>query len=350
MVALRGAQAIQTFTSPSAAQWTQSPDYSARDYLPLDEPGPVSDTLAAVRPAILVFARGDVWPQLLVQAAARNIPCAVIGATVRAGSYRLRWAARPIYRSLYQYLTWVGAATTADASRWAALGTPVDRIEVTGDPRHDQILERVPDFNPITDLIRWASDLRVLVAGSTHRRDEAVLLAAARHVLDRCESAALLIVPHEPTKRALTLLRSRAEQEGLPLQCWRQGAGPPDTRCVVVEELGVLLELYALGVIAYVGGGFHRERLHAVAEPIAWAVPVIVGPRAVSTGDASVLAACGGAAILPRHGSPALATRWLSWLEDVEGRAAAGLAARSCLHSGAARRTAEVLRGLVKVG
>jgi 3-deoxy-D-manno-octulosonic-acid transferase len=117
-----------------------------------------------------------------------------------------------------------------------------------------------------------------------------------------------------------------------------------------VAELGLLFELYALGTMAYVGGGFDPRRLHAVAEPAVWGVPVIVGPRAGTSDDVRALVARGGAVVLPpRDPAAALAARWRSWLDEHSQRQAAGLAARSFLQSRAAGRTAGVLRELITV-
>ena len=58
-------------------------------------------------------------------------------------------------------------------------------LEVTGDPRHDLVLERNPDLRPLQPLDAWAAGGPVLVAGSTDARDAAVLLETS---IDRARS------------------------------------------------------------------------------------------------------------------------------------------------------------------
>ncbi len=117
---------------------------------------------------------------------------------------------------------------------------------------------------------------------------------------------------------------------------------------VVVAAGGLLVDLYALGAAAYVGGGFHRGRLHAVVEPAAYALPMTFGPHWQASSDAAAAIEAGGALALPRRGAPrALKQQWLRWLEDPDARLDAGVAARCTLHQGAASETARKLLGLL---
>src|SRR5205085_1238811 len=52
---------------------------------------------------------------------------------------------------------------------------------------------------------------------------------------------------------------------------------------------GVLLSLYGIASIAYVGGGF-GEGVHSVLEPAAYGIPVLCGPRIERSRDAEEMA------------------------------------------------------------
>ena len=70
---------------------------------------------------------------------------------------------------------------------------------------------------------------------------------------------------------------------------------------MVVGVSGLLFDLYALGALGYVGGGFRRRGLHAAIEPAAYGLPVVVGPRWEGFDDAEVLLQTGGAVALPHR-------------------------------------------------
>jgi 3-deoxy-D-manno-octulosonic-acid transferase len=340
---------VHSFTSRSAAAWPWPFEALFRDYLPLDEPDVVARVLESVRPSLLTFSRGDLWPELSFAAAARGVPISVAGATVRPGSRRLNRLLSPLYASVSEAVSWLGAATEADAERWVRLGLTGDAVCVTGDPRHDQVLERVPRLEAVETLLPWAAAGPALVAGSTEEADLRVLAQAARRVLEGSRQARLIVVPHDPSQSAVGAALRHARRSGLQASVWDGSASPPPTgRVLVVAATGLLFDLYALGAVAYVGGGFRRRGLHAVIEPAAYGLPVALGPLWEGFSDAEALLGAGGAVALPlRRAGRALEAAWTGWLKDGATRRAAGLAARGALHQGAAAATASALMALL---
>ncbi len=347
--ALPALQVIHTYSSPAAARWSNPFEAHGSGYVPLDEPGPVARVLDAIRPSLLTVARGDLWPELVMQTAARGIGVAVFGASVRPDSRRLRRPLRPLYARMHRAVSWLGAVSPQHAARWVRLGVPASAVQVTGDPRHDQVLERVPELRRLGTLLEWSAGGTTLVAGSTRVKDNRVLLRAAREVFREHPNSRLLVIPHEPTDENVGKVLRQAEGLGLAASVWTSTHDPPEARCVIVQELGLLFDLYALGAMAYVGGGFHKGQLHAVIEPAAYGLPVVMGPHYQWSDDARALIDSGGGTVLPeRDSAAALATCWGRMTEQDDARAVAGLAARRTLHSGAATQTVTALLGLLK--
>jgi 3-deoxy-D-manno-octulosonic-acid transferase len=107
-----------------------------------------------------------------------------------------------------------------------------------------------------------------------------------------------------------------------------------------VAARGLLNDLYTVGALAYVGGGFRRRKLHATIEPAALGLPVLVGPHWETSVDAAALVRARGA--VPLGGSRsdvALAATWRRWIDDERERWETGLNARGSLAQGAASRT-----------
>lgn len=337
---------VLTHTSPSVSPTVAPAGVCHRDFLPWDEPRGITTALDAVRPAVLLFGRGDLWPELVLAGAARGIPIVVAGATVRPASARLWPVARFGLREMYRHVTWLGAVTPDDADRWVRLGVPATRIVVSGDPRHDRMIERLADVGPALALRRWAGEDPVLVAGSVEPSDDGVLVEALSRLAGTLPNLRTVLVPHDVTETRVGVLHRMLARHGLDtgiVTGTERGAALPKARTLIAALRGRLADLYLGADLAYVGGGFRRGHLHAVAEPGALGLPVIIGPRWQGTTDAREMVAAGGAIAITGGDGRTLADVLPRLATDPADRSRRGLAARSVLTAGAARMTAEAV-------
>jgi 3-deoxy-D-manno-octulosonic-acid transferase len=338
--AVPGLAVVHSHTSPSVTGWPPPFERGHADFLPADEPTPIRAVLDTVRPDLVVFSRGDLWPEFVRQCATTNIPVAVVGAEVSPRSRRLSWAGRLLYARVLPSVSWIGAASDRDAARWLRLGARPGTVAVTGDPRHDAVLERVPELGPLRALGEWAAEHTVIVGASLEPTDEHVFLAAVSAVGSERPDVRFLVVPHTATERDCDRLRRRANTVGVDLEEWDPSGRAPTSDSVLVTVGGILFDLYPLADVAYVGGGFSPNRLHAVIEPAAYGLPIVFGPMYRGSRDAAAVLEAGGGVALPLHeAEDVLAATWRRWLADSEHRQAAGRAARSTVCGGAAAAT-----------
>jgi len=349
-------QIVYTFFSPSAAAFAQSLPVDLADYLPLDRPEDVAGALNALAPTAVVYGKLDVWPELTLAAQARGIRLGLLAATVAATSSRLAWPVRLWSAPAYAALDRIAAVSAEDAGRLVRLGARQQAITVIGDTRYDSVSERAARLDRNREPFAALAGARAaftIVAGSTWPSDEAVLVPAFADLQRQDPAARLILVPHEPTPEHLTHLDLVTTAAGLPrpTRSSELGPGAPATGTFfVVDQIGVLADLYALGDVAYVGGGYHRAGLHSVLEPAVFGVPISVGPRWQASRDAALLIERGAAHPLPRDGRAPLAAHWRAWQKDPAGRARAGGIGKMVVRegSGAASRTTALVRLLIE--
>ena len=359
------AQVAYTHFSPSAEAFARALGADFTDYLPFDTAGDADAALDALRPTALVFSKLDVWPELTARAARRGVRLGLVSATLAAGSSRRGALAAAMLRDAYALLDAVGAIDADDAGRLAQLGVRRQAIVVTGDTRYDQVWARAESVDvgasPLLAPLAAAGAGRfTLVAGSTWPADERVLLPAWERLRATAQPPAarrvrLVIAPHEPTESHLRPIEAWASGAGLTLRrlaALSAGDAAADETAqadvLLVDRVGVLGELYALADAAFVGGGFHDAGLHSVLEPAAFGAPVLFGPRHANSRDAGLLVAAGGAAAAPN--ADALHAALAAWASDPDRLAAAGGSARALVQHGlgAARRSFELVRGLMR--
>lgn len=347
---LPGMQLAVTYSSPSgeSAARRLAPDYHG--FVPLDLLGHTAAAVAALRPAALVYAKHDVWPNLTAAAVGHAVPVGLVNATVRPESTRLRRPGRKVLRRAYGALDAVGAVAEIDRARLEGLGVRPEVIRVTGDASFDQALARLAgvDARPLRLPPRPSGVLR-LIAGSTWPEDEAFLVEAVSGL----KTVELVLVPHEPTAQAVTRIRRLvAERLDRPVRLYsrlaeaggdvRPGTAPPP---LVIDAVGVLAELYTESDLAYVGGGLAGTGLHSVIEPAAAGLPVLFGSRH-DRWEASGLVETDAAREVDRTNIYAT----LVALLDPKRRRRMGEAARAYVraHAGAGEAGAALVRRLVE--
>jgi 3-deoxy-D-manno-octulosonic-acid transferase len=351
-------QIAYSFFSPSAEGLARQLPVDFVDYLPFDRPREVAVALDALAPTALVFAKLDVWPELALAAAARGVRLGLVSATVAASSSRLAWPVRSWLAPAYGALDRIGAIAPEDADRLERLGARRQTITLTGDTRYDSVAQRAdrldPAREPFRSLAAGGAGSFTIVAGSTWPADEAVVLPAFAALRALGEPVRLVLAPHEPTPQHLEAIDASARASGLPqpVRLSRLVGGDASAPLVVVDRVGVLADLYALGQAAFVGGGFHRAGLHSVLEPAVFGVPVSFGPQWRMSRDAGMLIARGAAVALPAPaaGRSALRDLWLEWRRDAPARARAGAAGAAMVREGrgAAVRTAALVIALLE--
>ena len=321
-------QSIFTYFSPSAERVAERVGADWHGYLPWDRTRDVQRALDAARPACVAFVRTEIWPVLVREAADRQCGVVMVNGVLAPDSSRLGRGARMLLGEAYRRLDAVGAVSAEDAACFALLGIDRSRLGITGDARFDQVWQRVENLDRNRPLLRPFRTLggEWLVCGSTWRADEDVLIEA----LNMPRSWRTIIAPHEPTQEHIEHLEKRLTRAGLS-----HVRLPPDAHAasahvgvdvVVVDQMGVLADLYAIADVAYVGGGFGTHGLHSVVEAAALAVPVVYGPRHGNAREAERLRQAGGGYVVGDAGT--LRASLTRLFRDVDARTHSGAAAR----------------------
>ena len=247
-------------------------------FAPLDLPGSVRRFLERVRPPLAIVLETEIWPNLFRACGAAGVPLMLASARISAKSARrYRWLGRALRESLTGVVQ-VAAQTPADARRFADLGIPGPRITVTGNLKADLA---VPD-----SVLRNGSQLRarlapqrpVWVAGSTHEFEEQQVLDAHRAVCQTNPTTLLVLVPRHP--RRFTAVAEWLQREHIAFA--RQSRADPvtaATQVLLVDAMGLLLDFYAAGDVAFVGGSLVAVGGHNLLEPAALGLPILTGPH-----------------------------------------------------------------------
>lgn len=345
---------VLTFFSPSVASNARSYSYAdAAAYLPFDTPRNAECLIQLIEPALIIFSKFDIWPNLVWRASKHDIPIIVVAGTLHAESKRLSRFAKPFFRSVHRHIRVHCAISEADAGRFQELCSPTHEIVVTGDTRYEQVYRRATVVEPDPEFFHGQASLKrpILIAGSTYTEDEKVLLPAYQLLRENMpeDFPHLILVPHEPTPERIKAIRGHLDRERLVHVCFSEltpEAELPAVDVLIVDKMGMLAKLYGIADVAFVGGSF-RGSVHNVMEPAAMAKPVIFGPTIQNAYEASLLVDRGAAKLV--HTVQQLADAVMAWLGDETARAATGNIGKQVIEEnlGAVARTLGHLRKYV---
>ncbi len=295
---------MSAFTATGRARAAQLLPGIDVDFSPLDLPGAWRRYLSRVRPRLAVIAETELWPNLLAVARAREIPVWLVSARMSASTERRLQRFPGTARELMAGLGGVLAQSEADLERFTRLGLPAERGKVTGSLKQALL---------IPDTVRERGEhLRstclpgrpVWVAGSVRSGEENAIAEAVSVVRGSHPDATAIIVPRHPeTADSFRGALSVVGQAALPAEVLDGDQPVPPGATVVVDRVGVLLELYAAADVAFVGGSLSPIGGHNVLEPAILGLPVLVGPSLDNVrGDVDRLKVAGALALV-RNGA-----------------------------------------------
>lgn len=261
---------IVTYFSPTYAKNVESfPGVDLALPLPLDLPGPVSSFLKKYSPRALLISRTDFWPELLTQTRHREIPIYVFAYTQKQtsafGKFITRWRLSFVDR--------IFCVSPEDTENVEAILPKAD-VYTYGDTRYDQVRFRLDHPKTLPEVLK--PSLPCLVAGSTWKEDEEVLISALTGLL-RDRRLQLILVPHEPDPKHIQILREKLSAQKLDYVLFSEAREWKEESVLLVDKTGVLAELYQWGQMAFVGGSFKRT-VHSVMEALGAGCMTLVGP------------------------------------------------------------------------
>ena len=264
---------VVTYSSPSAKRILQKmSEVDAWGPSPWDSVFSCRKFLARVNPRSVYFSRTDVWPEISYQLRQKKIPTTLFSATFAKNSSRLKGLSKYLTVWTLRQLTNVLVVAEEDQSLLQNCGFP--GALVAGDTRYDQVFYRLAHPQKVHEISK-PSGFKVLVAGSTWPEDEAVLFSWFVESRKK-KSVKLLLAPHEISTERLKKIKDFFKENEIQTQLYTESS-PWTADVLIVDQIGVLAELYSWGHAAFVGGSFRRQ-VHSVMEPLACGIPVCLGP------------------------------------------------------------------------
>ncbi|MEK6673519.1 MAG: glycosyltransferase N-terminal domain-containing protein, partial [Nitrospirota bacterium] len=181
------------------------PGIAAVVYLPFDISLIFKKVLRRVRPDLFVAIETELWPNIFRTLERKGIPVVVVNGRISEGSFKGYNRIRCFMKDVLQGVDLFCMQDDIYAERIKMLGADGDRVKVAGNFKFDAL--------PPMNVPAWTALLNgpVIVAGSTHRTEEDLIIDVYQRLLHDFPDLNLIIAPRHPErfKEVEELMRKR---------------------------------------------------------------------------------------------------------------------------------------------
>ncbi len=250
------------------------PARAFHQYVPADTIGWVRTFLGHWRPDLALFVESELWPNLIVETAARGCPLILINGRMSNRSFA-RWQKVPgMARALLGRFVLCLGQTEQDRERFAALGAP--RCDFPGNLKYSA--KPLPcDAPALEDLQQAVSGRPLWLAASTHNGEEEMAAQAHKRLCDRHARLLTIVVPRHPHR--CDDIESLFGMHSLRVSRRSRGEMPgPEHDVYLADTMGELGLFYRLADIAFIGGSMASVGGHNPVEAAQLGCAILHGP------------------------------------------------------------------------
>ncbi len=267
------AKIVVTFFSPSGYEIRKN--YPLADvvcYLPFDTPNQVQKFITQLQPSLAVFVKYDFWPNLLKALKQQKIPTLLVSGIFRKNQVFFKPWGSFMRTSLTAFEHFF---VQDEASKALLERHQFTNVTVCGDTRFDRVYQITQEAQPLAFVARFCKENYTIVAGSTWKEDEALLVSYINSHLASYEK--VIIAPHTINAQHIKVLQESLQKKSVLYSAYHENDAE-DYQVLILDTIGILTQVYAYATVAYVGGGL-ATGLHNILEPAAYGIPVVFGNK-----------------------------------------------------------------------
>ncbi len=262
---------VLTFFSPSGYEIRKN--YTLADvicYLPIDTRKNAQRFLDAIHPEIVIFVKYEFWPNILKELKNRSINTLLVSGIFRNKQAFFKNGLLSTF--MRKSLTTFNHFFVQDENSKKLLNNiNFSNVTQSGDTRFDRVYEITKQDNSLYFIEKFTQNKHVLVAGSTWKQDEELLVDYINNFATTDEK--FIIAPHNMTD--IENLKNSISKKVI---LFSDEIKDYNASVFIIDTIGILTKIYSYAHVAYIGGGF-GSGIHNVLEPATFGVPLIIGPK-----------------------------------------------------------------------
>ena len=308
-----------TVTTPQGFQFarTNLSPYAQILPFPLDFPPALERAFRQLLPDLYVGLEGEFWPNLFHFLERYQTPALLLNGRLSHRSTIWYGLFQPLFKPIFRQFVWLAMHSEEDRRNVLLLGASPERTCVLGSSKYDAlVLRKDPE-----KVRRWRQALGlsdgvpVIVGGSLRGQECISLLEVFRDLSNSAPALVGLFAPRHLTQ--VPTMAAWLERQGIPFQLFSQfdrATARRSSSVILVDRIGLLLDLYGLGDLVFCGGTLEPIGGHNIVEPAAWGKPVFYGPHLQKVADEHTILRTFRGSFLVQDADD-LRRQWVYWLQ-----------------------------------
>ena len=251
------------------------PKRAIHQFVPIDRPAWVRRFLSYWRPDLALWVESELWPNLLLETAARGVPMVLLNARISADSHTGWQRARGLAQRLLSSFSLVLAQDQTIAERLRDLGAA--NVTVSGNLKTAAapLPATAAELSELQDAI---GSRPVWLAASTHDGEEDIAGQVHASVARTTPGLLTIIAPRHPQRGAE--IAARLKRQNLVIA--RRSLAEPITAEVdvyIADGTGELGLFYRIVPVAFIGGSLIPHGGQNMLEPALLNCAILHGPH-----------------------------------------------------------------------
>ena len=257
-------------------------------YLPLDSPYNAKKFISLLNLKMAFFVKYEFWPNYLQNLKNNNVPTYLLAGLFRENHWFFKWYGSGFLNLLKSSITHFFVQNKESKNLLASYN--ITNCTLMGDSRFDRVNSLLNQNNEIKNIKEFIGDKICLVAGSTWKEDESIMINSINDNND----LAWIIAPHQINKKQIKKFQDKLKCESIIHSNLNQN-NITTAKVLIIDSIGLLTRLYSYSDISYVGGGMGTSGLHNILEPAIFKNPILIGKNYLNFPEAKNLIAENGA-------------------------------------------------------
>ena len=271
-----GHQVLVTFFSPSGYEIRKNyAQAEAVCYLPPDLPRKIRRLINIAHPKVVFFVKYEFWFNYLRILRRKHIPTYIFSTIFRPNQYFFKWYGSFFRKQLALGFTHLFVQNEESLQLLKSHG--ITQCSLAGDTRFDrvhQIAEAAARNEKVEQWLSTAeSGTKVIIAGSSWPPDEELI---SKYIETSSLPLRVILAPHVISEEHIKQIEGQFADSVRYSQLADNAS--PSAKTLIIDNMGMLSQLYRYADVAYIGGGF-GVGIHNILEAVTFGKPVLFGPN-----------------------------------------------------------------------